>query len=116
MSEFTTLRDKLEALVESGATAVEALFAPILAELTPMAEADLKVAAQAGVTAALGAIAGGPVSMTLTGVEAAIVAGARAAAASAVTSGKQLTVQAATGLVVAVGLTVPALVAPATGG
>ena len=111
MSVFTTLRDHIEAIIASGFHSAEAIFKTVFAELSPMLKQDLESAAEAGVSAALATVSAGPQVMTVSAIEAALLAGGRAAVANAKTNGKDLTIHTGLALVSAAGLVVPQLTA-----
>lgn len=103
---MTSLWIKIRDAIEQECETLQNLLAPLETELKPVAEQDLKEIAEAGVTAVVAAAGGG--SLTLTAVEAALIAGGRAVLAAAESRGVQLSEQAALGVASLAGLTTTA--------
>ncbi len=103
---MTSLWVKLRDALESECATLHHLLSPLEAELKPVAEQDLKDIAEAGIAAAaaLATTSGG---LTLSSVEAAAIAGGRAALDTAKTKGIALSEQAALGLATLAGLNKP---------
>ena len=102
-STFVTFRDKVEALFTQDLSAIEAFLKPIIAEVKPVADADLKAIAQAGLAAGLAVVTGGG-SLTLTTAETAAIAAGRAIVADAAAKGTALTEQTGLAIAAAAGL------------